>query len=74
MISAYPASASVWPGEQLVLHVATDQPRFRVQFLRWAEGPVPVMLTGWLNGEAAPARGADDDWRWPAYSFEVPED
>lgn len=74
MIAAYPASASVRPGERIVLHVATDQPRFRVQFFRWGDGLIPMLLTGWLNGEYAAEGGAGEDWGWPAYPFDVPED
>jgi hypothetical protein len=74
MISGYPHRASVLPGERLVLHVATDSQRFRVNFLRWANGFVPMQQSPWLPGERAPARGAADDWRWPDYAFPVPED
>jgi hypothetical protein len=74
MISGYPRRASVLPGEPLVLHVATDSLRFRVNFLRWANGFVPMQQSGWLPGERALPRGAADDWRWPDYTFPVPED
>lgn len=74
MISGYPGRASVLPGERLVLHVATDSARFRVNFLRWAEGFVPMRLSEWLPGERANPRGAGDDWDWPAYAFDVPPD
>jgi hypothetical protein len=72
MIRGYPHSPSVAPGELLVLHVATDSPRFRVGFYRWGDGFVPMHRTGWLPGERAPARAADQDWRWPAYEFAIP--
>jgi hypothetical protein len=72
MIHGYPGRASVAPGERLVLHVATDSPRFRVHFYRWGDGLVPMHSTGWLAGERAPARGAAEDWGWPPYEFEVP--
>jgi hypothetical protein len=74
MIQAYPACASVLPGQQLVLHISTDRPRFRVHFHRWGERMQQVLRTDWLRGEAAPPRGADEDWEWPAYTFEIPDD
>jgi hypothetical protein len=72
MIRGYPGRASVRPGERLVLHVATSSARFRVNFFRWGDGLVPVHQSAWLPGEAAPERGAGDDWRWRPYAFEVP--
>jgi hypothetical protein len=74
MIQGYPGRASMLPGERLVLHVATDSPRFRVNFYRWGDQFVLMQRSSWLSGERAPARGAADDWRWPAYEFEVPDD
>jgi hypothetical protein len=74
MIRGYPGRASVRPGERLVLHVATDSPRFRVHFYRCGYGLEPVHQSGWLAGERAPERGAGDDWRWPPYEFDVPEE
>jgi hypothetical protein len=72
-IQAYAARASVLPGQQLVLHVSTARPRFRVHFHRWGETLEPVLRSGWLHGEPAPARGPDQDWDWPAYAFDIPE-
>lgn len=72
MIQGYPASASVAPGERLVLHVSTDAPRFRVVFYRWDEALLPVHSTGWLAGRHLPPRGADEDWRWPPYTVPIP--
>lgn len=74
MIQAYPAPASVLPGQRLVLHVSTDQPRFRVHFFRWGVTLQPVLCSAWLRGEHAPPRAADEDWEWPAYGFEIPGD
>jgi hypothetical protein len=73
MIRGYPGRASVAPGGRLVLHVATDSPRFRVGFHRWGDGFAPMHTTGWLPGENAPPRGAADDWRWPGYEFAIPD-
>jgi hypothetical protein len=74
MIQGYPARASVAPGEQLVLHIATDSPRFRVVFYRWSDGLTPIQETSWLAGEYAEPGRAEDDWRWPAYEFAIPQD
>ncbi|USX29115.1 hypothetical protein NHH73_12880 [Oxalobacteraceae bacterium OTU3CINTB1] len=74
MIQLYPAPASVLPGQRLVLHVSTDQPRFRVHFFRWSVALQPVLRSDWLRGEHAPPRGPDQDWHWPAYGFEIPGD
>jgi hypothetical protein len=72
MIRGYPRCASVRPGERLVLHVATDSQRFRVNFYRCGDGLALVHRSGWLPGERAPERGAGEDWRWPPYEFAVP--
>lgn len=74
MIHAYPRHASLLPGERLVLHVATDSPRFRVHFHRWRDGFEALHSSSWLPGERARARGAGEDWDWPAYAFPIPAD
>ena len=72
MIRAYPGRASVLPGEKLVLHVATGSRRFRVHFYRWHDGFEAMHSSSWQAGACAPARGAGQDWDWPAYEFAVP--
>jgi hypothetical protein len=72
MIRGYPHTSSVAPGERLVLHIATDSARFRVGIHRWGDGFEPMWQSGWLPGERAPTRSADQDWRWPAYEFPIP--
>ena len=72
MIHGYPAKASVWPGQRLVLHVASDTPRFRVGFYRYTGPLVHMGTSGWRAGEAAPERGAGQDWDWPPYVFTIP--
>jgi N,N-dimethylformamidase beta subunit-like protein len=69
VIRGYPARASVARGGRVVLHVATDAPRFRVRFHRVGEAVVPVHETQWLPGVNARPGRADVDWRWPAYEF-----
>ncbi len=73
MIHGYAACASVWPGQQLVLHVAGDGPRFRVAIYRWCGSLQHMLTSAWLGCEAAPARGAADDWDWPQYAFAIPQ-
>jgi hypothetical protein len=74
MIRGYPFRTSVAPGERLVLHIATDAPRFRVIFHRWAEDFRPMLETRWLTGQYAPPLGAAEDWQWPRYEFDIPRD
>jgi len=72
MIRGYPARASLAPGERLVLHIATDAPRFRVRFLRWGDGFRLMHESLWLPGKDAPEGSADLDWQWPDYAFDIP--
>jgi hypothetical protein len=72
MIRAYPARASVLPGERLVLHVATGSRRFRVHFYRWRDGFEAMHSSSWQAGERAQESSAGEDWGWPAYEFPVP--
>lgn len=72
MIRGYPARASVLPGEVLVLHIATDAPRFRVCFYRWWDGAELLCRSRWFDGVDAAPRGADEDWGWPGYAFSIP--
>lgn len=74
MIRGYPGRPSVLPGERLVLHVATDSPRFRIGVYRWAGCLQLVQQGDWLPGEKAPERGPAEDWGWPPYSIPVPAD
>lgn len=72
MIQGYAARASVWPGGQLVLHVSTEEGRFRVAFYRWAGWLEHAFTSSWMAGEAAPERAAGDDWQWPSYPISLP--
>lgn len=74
MIQGYPAKSSVWPGNELVLHVSSTFGRFRVAFYRWTERLVHVFTSGWLNGIAAPAGSPATSWDWPRYRFQIPAD
>jgi hypothetical protein len=74
VINGYPARAGVAPGERLVLHIATNAPRFRVIFYRWGDGLLRVHETPWLAGKWAPPQSAAEDWQWPWYEFAIPHD
>jgi hypothetical protein len=58
----------------LVLHISTDASRFRILFYRCGDGLLLVHETGWLAGEYASPRGAAEDWQWPSYEFQIPDD
>jgi hypothetical protein len=73
MIKGYPDHASVQPGERLILHVASESPRFRVSFYRWGHDFVPMAESPWLPGKHAEPRSAALDWQWPAYEFDIPQ-
>ncbi len=73
MIRGYPRVPSLFPGEQLVLHVSTDSPRFRVEIYR--QGATLTRMGGLgaiLDGYAVPDGPPDIDWGWPAYAFDIP--
>jgi hypothetical protein len=74
VIRGYPARASVARGGRLVLHVATDAPRFRVLFFRWGSACTCVHASGWLPGTQAAPGSADSDWQWPDYEFSIGPD
>lgn len=74
MIRGYPQSPSVFPGGRLVLCIATDAPRFCIAFHRWGDGFITMHETAWLDGRNAEPRGAADDWHWPQYAFDIPQD
>ena len=71
MIRGYPGTPSLYPGDQLVLHVSTDAPRFRVEL--WRQGGT---LEHMADGDSPPQTGAlfpdgppDLDWGWPGYAL-----
>ena len=87
MIRGYVEQPSPRAGTRLVLRVATDAPRFRVEFLRCGAELTPCGGTGWLLGEYAPLHLPFQDWGtpgsglhseplapWRAYDLPVPRD
>lgn len=74
MTFAYAARASVWPGQNLVLHVATQATRFRVVLYRWLQNLVHVVTGPWTDGVHASHGHPAVDWKWPAHSVPIPHD
>ena len=74
MIYGYAARASVWPGDDLTVHVSCGSGRFRVALYRWAGRLLHMSTTRWLGGERVGPRSADVDWDWPAYQVPVARD
>lgn len=85
MIRGFPEQPSPQAGGSLILHVATDAPRFRVEFHRCGAELTPYGRSGWLRGQDAPAHLPYEDWgrpgrdlrgaasaEWPPYSFPIP--
>ena len=68
MIAGYAASASIWPGQRLLLHVSTDAARFRVALYRWTGRMMHMLTSHWMDGERSSERAPDQDWQWPQYS------
>ncbi|MGW0537656.1 N,N-dimethylformamidase beta subunit family domain-containing protein [Streptomyces sp. NPDC003032] len=72
-VNGYPARPSVRAGDVVRLHVATEAPRFHVDFYRWGATPQHTGHVEWPGRVAAPGR-FDADWQWPAYEFRIPRD
>jgi hypothetical protein len=74
MLRAYPAEPTVDAGGTLILHVATDRPRYGLRLERWGGGCRPVLEAGPFRGENAPAGRADRPWDWPRVTIPLPRD
>jgi hypothetical protein len=85
VIRGYPRQPSPRAGEVVTLHVATDAPRFRVEFYRCGAQLASYGESAWLPGQSAPAHLPFQDWGepgvglhaeplapWRGYSFAVP--
>jgi hypothetical protein len=85
MIRGYAEQPSCTPGGALTLRVATDDPRFRVEFYRIGTDLVLHCRSPWLSGHKAPLHLPFQDWgtpgvglrgellaSWPAYRFSIP--
>ena len=87
MIRGFAAQPSPRPGGTVVLHVSTDAPAFRVEFLRCGAEMTPCGGSAWLAGAHAPTHLPFHDWTvpntglhgeplapWPGYVLPVPPD
>ena len=74
MLRAYPADPTVDAGGTLVLHVATDAPRFRVQIERWSDGCERILDAGPFEGVDGVPGAAGADWAWPRIEVPLPDD
>ncbi|MDP9497373.1 MAG: hypothetical protein M3P46_06865 [Actinomycetota bacterium] len=86
MIRGYPRQPSPVAGGEVVLHVATDAPEFRVEFYRYGAEFQRHGVSEWQPGRDAPPHLPYSDWGeqgrgldgeplapWPAYRFALPE-
>ena len=86
VIQGYPEEPTVRAGATLVLRVATDAARFRVDFYRQGEALELKGGSHWLVGQHRPPHLPYHDWGadnvglrgedlpgWPAYAFPIPE-
>ncbi|MDP9406488.1 MAG: hypothetical protein M3P95_00935 [Actinomycetota bacterium] len=87
MIRGFPRQRSPVAGGEVVLHVATDAPEFRVELWRCGADLVLQAGSGWLPGRPAPAHMPHQDWSvantdpwgrslepWAAYRLPAPEE
>jgi hypothetical protein len=87
MISGFAQQASVVNGDDLVLHVSTDAPAFRVDLYRYGSGMEFVARSDWFPGQDVPDQLPYQDWTrdgvglhgealapWPAYALRVGDD
>ncbi|MDP9417730.1 MAG: GldG family protein [Actinomycetota bacterium] len=85
VIRGYPEQPSPHAGGEVLLHVATDAPEFRVEFYRGGASLAFCARSPWLPGRSAPSHLPFHDWGqpnvgfggealepWPAYRFDIP--
>ncbi len=72
MLRAFPREPTVAAGGVLVLHVATDAPRYRVRLERWSDRCEVVLEAGPLAGADAPPGAPDAAWDWPVLELPLP--
>jgi hypothetical protein len=72
VLRAFPQEPSVDAGGSLVLHVATDAPRYRVRLERWNERCEPVLEAGPFDGHQVPPGAPDAPWDWPSIVISIP--
>jgi hypothetical protein len=74
VLRAFPSESTVDAGGRLVLHVATDAPRYAVRIERWSDRAELVHEAGPFSGEDAPPGGVDTPWDWPSIEVTLPRD
>ncbi|MEA2687827.1 MAG: hypothetical protein QOD51_434 [Candidatus Eremiobacteraeota bacterium] len=74
MLRAFPREPAVDAGGRLVLHVATDAPRYSVRIERWSDGPQIVHEAGPFAGENVPAGEPGVPWDWPSIELTLPRE
>ncbi|HEY7334385.1 MAG TPA: N,N-dimethylformamidase beta subunit family domain-containing protein [Bryobacteraceae bacterium] len=76
MVRGYPGRASVFSGETLSLHAASDSEAepFRVFFFRWDGDWELYGKSDLWTAPLLPAGGSTQAWGWPANPFPIPLD
>ncbi len=75
MIRGYPNRPSVWQGEILRLHIASEAALwFQICFYRQGERLVFKARTEAMLAHARPLGAPDRDWNWPIYEYPIPRD
>jgi len=74
VLRAFPREPSVDAGGRLVLHVATDAPRYRVRIERWSDRAQPVHEAGPFEGANAPPGEPGVPWDWPSIAIALPRE
>jgi hypothetical protein len=73
MIYGYVRWPSISLGEDLILHVSTDHPSFRVEIYRQGRELIHLGRLGKVcKGYHLPLGTPERDWGWPAYRFPIP--
>jgi hypothetical protein len=63
----------VRPGDVVLAHVSTTAARFCLELHRFGMPGSVAWRSGPFTGKLAAPGPADDDWRWPGYPVQVPE-
>ena len=69
MIRAYPKHPSIFQGENLVLHVSSTCPLFKIEIYRQGNTLDLIHSTSWMTGYNFPEGEADQEWGWLGYNI-----
>jgi hypothetical protein len=72
MINGYAYNSSLFPGNDLLLCVSTDHPKFKVKFYRQGIGLVFMGSKSFTGGQHFEPAADGADWGWKAHSFTIP--